>query len=119
MKIQYFIFILVVIFGLYSCQKDDDLKEDTTDKIKIDSLIANYYTVMAWDTTTITCYATGDSLTYSWECDHGNFNGSGTQIRYAAGQCCVGINTVICSVSNHFGVVSDEIKIEVTPYIQK
>lgn len=119
MRIQYFLFSLVIALGFYSCQKNNDIQEDTTDSIKIDSLVANYYTVMAWDTTTITCYATGDSLTYGWECDHGNFNGSGTQIRYAAGQCCVGINTIICSVSNHLGIVSKEIKIEVTPYIPK
>lgn len=116
MRIQYLLFILVIILGAGSCQKNNDIKEDTTDKISIDSLTANYKTVVAWDTTTITCYATGDSLIYSWECDHGNFNGSGTHIKYAAGECCVGINTITCSVSNYLGVVSDEIKIEVTSY---
>ena len=115
--IKYLILITASLLIIISCNKADDIGEDTTDKISIDSLVANYYTVMAWDTTTITCYSTGDSLIYSWECDHGNFNGSGTQIRYAAGECCVGINTITSSISNRLGIVSKIIKIEVTPYI--
>ena len=47
---------------------------------------------------------------------HGNFNGGGTQIKYAAGECCVGINTIICTVSNETGQVVEEIQIEVTSY---
>ncbi len=119
MKTLSLILISFVIIISVSCQKNDDIGENTTDKITIDSLVANYYTVIAWDTTTITCYATGDSLIYGWECDHGNFNGSGTQIRYAAGECCVGINTITCSISNRLGIVSESIKIEVTSYFQK
>lgn len=106
----------MIIFGIISCQKDDNIKEDTTDKISIDSLISSYNTITAWDTTTIFCYATGDSLIYSWECDHGNINGHGNHIKYAAGECCLGKNTITCSVSNYFGVVSKEIEIEVTSY---
>ncbi len=116
MKLFYSLFVSAILLTLISCQKEDDLKEDTTDKIVIDSLVANYYTVVAWDTTTITCYATGDSLIYSWDCDHGNFNGSGTQIKYAAGECCVGINTITCAISNKLGMVSKSVKIEVTTY---
>ena len=119
MKTLYLVLISFVIIISFSCQKNDGIGDNTTDKITIDSLIANYYTVKAWDTTTIICYATGDSLIYSWECDHGNFNGSGTQIRYAAGECCVGINTITCSIYNRLGIVSESIKIEVTSYFQK
>ncbi len=116
MRWIFYTLISAIVIITISCKKEDNIGENTTDKISIDSLIANYYTVKAWDTTTITCYATGDSLTYSWECDHGNFNGSGTQIRYAAGECCVGINTITCSISNSLGIVSEDIKIEVTTY---
>ncbi len=63
MKEVYFILISLILITIISCQKKDDLGENTTDKISIDSLIANYHIVKAWDTTTITCYATGDSLT--------------------------------------------------------
>lgn len=108
--------ILLISHFFVACQKNNINDIDTTDKISIDSLIASFYTVKAWDTTTITCFAGGDSITYGWECDHGNFNGSGHQIRYAAGQCCIGINTITCTVSNNSGKVSEEIKIEVTSY---
>lgn len=109
-------FILLIII---SCQKTDDINEDTTDLISIDSLVANYQVVKAWDTTTITCFASGDSLTYSWECDHGNFNGKGKQIRYAAGECCIGFNTITCAISNDLGIVSKDIIIEVTSYFEE
>ena len=106
--------VFILIFA--TCQKQDNPTQNTTDKIAIDSLLASHYSVKAWDTTTITCYATGDSLVYSWECDHGNFNGRGTQIKYAAGECCVGTNTITCSISNRMGKVSEQIEIEVTSY---
>lgn len=116
MKNNLLLLVAVSILIFFGCQKQDDLNQNTTDKISIDSLLASHYTVKAWDTTTITCYATGDSLVYSWECDHGNFNGSGTQIKYAAGECCIGTNTITCAISNREGMVSAKIKINVTSY---
>ena len=110
------LFVIFFIFFLASCHKNNINEGDTTDLILIDSLKATYYVVKAWDTTTITCYAKGDSIIYSWECDHGNFNGSGHQIKYAAGECCIGINTITSTVSNSTGKVSEEIKIEVTSF---
>lgn len=110
--------LAAIILVISACNKTNNEYQNTTDKIIIDSLTATFQTVKAWDTTTITCYARGDSLIYSWECDHGNFNGGGTQIKYAAGQCCIGINTIFCTVSNNTGEVSDEIKIEVTSYYE-
>lgn len=115
--ITYFTLIFAFIY-FTSCNKDDnDSANNTTDQITIDSLAASFYTVKAWDTTTITCYASGQNLEYAWECDHGNFNGGGTQIKYAAGECCVGINTILCTVSNEFGHVSESVQIEVTSYV--
>lgn len=106
-----------MISAIWSCDKEKEgTYESTTDLISIDSLTASFYSVKAWDTTTITCYANGASLIYAWECDHGNFNGGGTQIKYAAGECCVGLNTIICTVSNQTGYVNEEIQIEVTSY---
>ncbi len=112
-----YVFLFFGIIYLISCNKDtEDIDTNTTDKIKIDSLTANYNLVRAWDTTTIVCYASGQSLVYSWECDHGNFNGQGDKIRYAAGECCVGTNTITCTVSNEYGKVSESIQIIVTSY---
>ncbi|MCB2218749.1 MAG: hypothetical protein KQI35_00025 [Bacteroidetes bacterium] len=117
MKVKYIIVITTIFSGLIACEKDKDQKpSDTTDQITIDSLIASLYSVKAWDTATITCYANGIDLVYSWECDHGNFNGGGTQIKYAAGECCIGLNTITCTVSNETGQVTKDIQIEVTSY---
>lgn len=111
------IILLPIILTISACSKTDNSYQNTTDKIIIDSLTATSDTVMAWDTTTITCYARGETLEYNWECDHGNFNGGGTQIKYSAGQCCVGGNTITCRVSNETGSVFKSIKIVVTNYI--
>jgi hypothetical protein len=117
MKKRYFILLLAIGSLIFACKKEDDAPpEDPTDHVIIDSLKATFYTVKAWDTTTITCYARGENLIYSWECDHGNFNGSGTHIKYAAGQCCIGLNTITCTVSNDSAQVSRDIQIEVTTY---
>jgi hypothetical protein len=114
-KMSLFFKCLLVIAIIAACEKEKD-KGIPSDKIRIDSLTATFDTVKAWDTTTITCYAFGDSLEYAWECDHGNFNGSGTHIKYAAGQCCIGTNTIICTISNNTGFASKEIQIVVTSY---
>lgn len=115
---KFYAFILISgLVAFLACEKDKgNTPGNTSDQIAIDSLTATAYTVKAWDTTTIVCYASGIDLTYAWECDHGNFNGGGTQIKYAAGECCVGTNTIKCTVSNNTGQVSKEIEIEITSY---
>jgi len=108
---------LIVILIIASCEKEKD-KGTPSSSIRIDSLTATFDTVKAWDTTTITCYATGVNLVYEWECDHGNFNGSGTQIKYAAGQCCIGTNTITCTISDSTGYDTEQIQIVVTSYYE-
>ena len=109
--------LLTVILVIISCSKQNDIApQNPTGNINIDSIVATHYTVKAWDTTTIICHARGTNLTYTWECDHGSFNGGGDQIKYAAGECCVGINTITCKVTNESGFVSENVAIEVTSY---
>ena len=115
-KIQTLLLFSGLLFFV-ACEKNNgDNPGNTSNQISIDSLTATALTVKAWDTTTIVCHATGLDLIYAWECDHGNFNGSGTRIKYAAGECCIGINTITCTISNMTGQVSKEIKIEITSY---
>jgi hypothetical protein len=106
---------LFFIGVIAACEKEKD-KGAISDSIRIDSLTATFDTVKAWDTTTITCYAFGENLQYEWECDHGNFNGSGTQIKYAAGQCCIGTNTITCIIADSTGYDEEQIQIVVTSY---
>lgn len=108
-------FFIISLLFITSCNnKSDDL--NLTDKIVIDSLTSTYYTLKAWDTTSVRCYARGDSLQYHWECNHGSIKGSGIEVKYAAGECCVGINTIICTVSNKYGDAVKELDIEITSY---
>jgi hypothetical protein len=113
MNKTFFLGILIILF-IWSCSEKDNNKP--SDSIQILSLTASINPVKAWDTTVITIEATGDSLQYGWEANHGNFRGGGKQIRYAAGECCVGLNTITCRVFNNTGEVSDTIMIRVTSY---
>jgi len=99
---------------VFSCSKEKNQK--TTGDIQIQSLTATLNQVEAWDTTLITMEATGSNLQYAWEANHGDFNGSGKTVKYAAGECCVGLNTIKCRVFNDTGEASDTIMIRVTTH---
>jgi hypothetical protein len=109
------IFVLV-FFLMLSCGKKDD--PVTTGDITIISLTATVNPIKAWDTTLITIEAKGSSLQYAWEANHGDIQGSGKTVKYAAGECCVGLNTIKCKVFNDTGEVTDTIMIRVTSYYQ-
>jgi len=101
---------------LVSCSKKDQDNLKPNPDIQIISLQATLKVVMAWDTTSITVNATGDNLSYAWEANHGDILGSGISVKYAAGQCCIGLNTITCRVFNEQGYAEDTIQIRVTPY---
>lgn len=115
-----FLFIIALL-SLSNCKKDKDEQKDLlvteVKGLSIDSIISSRSSVKAWtDTANITVYASGDNLTISWEADHGSLAGEGKNILYFAGQCCVGLNTITCTVANDTAQVQDTIKINVTPY---
>jgi hypothetical protein len=99
---------------LVSCSKATT--EKSAGDIRLQSLTATLNPIEAWDTTIITVEATGSNLQYGWEANHGDFRGSGKTIKYAAGECCVGLNTITCRVFNDTGEVSDTIMIRVTTH---
>jgi hypothetical protein len=109
--------VLVIVLSAFvflACSKEDTPK--TTGDITLQSLTCNANPVKAWDTALITMTATGSDLQYAWEANHGDIKGSGPTIKYAAGQCCIGLNTIKCTVFNHTGEASDTIMIRVTSY---
>ncbi|MBP7849703.1 MAG: hypothetical protein KA053_05460 [Lentimicrobiaceae bacterium] len=111
--------ILASMLGLmvHSCNDEAvDPIVNTTDKIRIISLSLSNRTIRAYDTTAVTVVAEGDDLVYNWEADHGYIIGNGNAVHYTAGECCVGINTIKCLVSNVHGQVSDTIKVRVKSY---
>ncbi len=113
-----FLLLLIIPAAILflSCKKNSSFESDGTGEVKLDSLIAGDTVLNVWTPTKITAYATGNGLIYNWEADHGELNGSGTQIEYMAGTCCTGINTVICTVSNSTNSNSKQIKIRVLPF---
>ena len=108
------ILLILLTVIVFSCSKEKT--EKSTGDIQIQSLTATFLTVKAWDTTLITMEATGSNLQYAWEANHGDFKGSGKTVKYAAGQCCVGLNTIKCRVFNDTGEAADTIMIRVTSY---
>jgi hypothetical protein len=106
------LFLSSLILGACSKKKDNNPSAD----IKILSLTASVNPVKAWDTTVITVEALGDSLQYGWVANHGSFKGGGKSVKYAAGQCCIGLNTITCRIFNSTGEVTDTIMIRVTSY---
>jgi hypothetical protein len=113
---------LISVLGciiLASCEKNNQENLKLNPDIQILSLEATIKEVMAWDTTTLTVHATGNNISYSWEANHGDILGSGISVKYAAGQCCIGLNTITCRVFNEQGYAEDTIQIRVTPYMIK
>ncbi len=111
---------MVVLTGLAllsACSKKDN--SEPSSQIRIDSITASENPVMAYDTSMITVYATGENLQYKWVANHGKIKGSGTTVKYSACQSCQGLNTITCKVFNETGEVSDTIMVRVTSWHSK
>lgn len=107
---------LILVSALfYSACSKDQINLGPGDII-IHSLSTSLNPVEAWDTTLITVEASGSDLQYGWEANHGDIKGSGKTVRYAAGECCVGHNTITCRVFNNNGEVSDTVMVRVTTH---
>lgn len=110
------LFLSLVVFVLFSCKKSEVPKK-ISKEIEILSLDASFRNIRAWDTTSITVIAKGENLSYFWQANHGDIKGTGSQIKYAAGNCCIGLNTITCRVFNETGFVEDTIQIRVRHYL--
>jgi len=121
LKYMRYSFIILTLFSIVlfiSCNKEEDQPSDTG-AIKIISITATDTILKAWvDTANITVVATGDNLNYEWQCNHGTLHGSGSQVQYMAGECCVGLNTVTCRVYNDTSSISKDIDIRITSYLE-
>ena len=101
---------------IYACQKAEDVPIDNG-TVKIVSLTTNDSVLKAYvDTALVAVVATGDNLNFEWTCNHGTLRGSGDTVKYAAGQCCIGLNTITCRVYNDSTSVSQDINITIASY---
>ncbi|MBK6964452.1 MAG: hypothetical protein IPH20_11095 [Bacteroidales bacterium] len=118
LRILYPALILFAII-FFSCTKEKDEPLDNG-SIKITSLTTSDTSLIAWiDTANIVIVASGDDLDYEWSCNHGTLRGSGSNVKYTAGECCVGLNTITCRVFNDSSSVSRDINIRITSYFDQ
>jgi hypothetical protein len=112
-------FTTLIFLSLGSCKKHEDLFSNKGN-INIISLTASDTILKAWmDTADVIVVASGEKLNYEWSCNHGTLHGSGDRVKYMAGQCCVGLNTITCRVFNDSSSVSRDINIRITSYFEK
>ena len=58
----------------------------------------------------------GDELSYEWTTAIGDIIGSGSEVRYSAAYCCVGINIITVTVSDYKGAkTSKPVEVEIVP----
>ncbi|MCX6272471.1 MAG: hypothetical protein NTU44_14895 [Bacteroidetes bacterium] len=109
-------FCFITGLVIIACKKHDDIvPENTTNTIKIDSLVPTKRNLVVWEESYITVYAKGQNLKYKWEADHGSMMGKdSTTVTYWACPSCLGNNTIKCVVSNESGRVSDTVMVHVT-----
>jgi len=113
------LFASLIFFTLLSCEEKIN-EPEISDTSKIDSLTAGNYSIKAFtDTTTIRVHYNDLGQDISWEADHGTLSGEGKEIIYFAGECCVGLNTITCTLTDSTGQISENIKIEVISYFNK
>lgn len=116
--IKYPIVLIFIGILVFACKEKSEDIGPVSDEIRIISLEASFRNIKAWDTTSITVVAEGENLQYYWEANHGDIKGSGTSVKYAAGNCCIGMNIITCRVFNDSGHVEDTIQIRVRHYFE-
>ncbi|MCX6256384.1 MAG: hypothetical protein NTW49_00545 [Bacteroidia bacterium] len=112
------LFIIIIFMILFaSCKKEPNTpRPDPTDNLALDSIIATKRNIAVWEEIYITAYVRGQHISFNWSTNHGSMVGKDSvTVKYWACPSCVGINTVVCMISNEYGSISDTIMITVNP----
>jgi hypothetical protein len=119
MKILITVSLLSFLFLSCVQPTDSNVNTDGNSDPVINSITIDPVFVRVGTTTTVTVEATdsdGDNLSYSWSVALGDIIGSGTQVRYTAAFCCVGVNTINVVVKDSKGAsVRGTINVEINP----
>jgi hypothetical protein len=113
------LYLAVMLFAfIFSGCGDKDSPEPVNDgSLKIIRLSATNDTIHAWDTTTLMVASNKLPELIEWEANHGTLLGGGPQIIYSAGNCCLGTNTIKCTISGGGATDTASIRIHVLPYV--
>jgi hypothetical protein len=111
---------LLAIFVLRCAQPNPaESNLDGNSPPQINSITTDPVFITVGTTTNITVDASdpdGDALSYSWSVALGDIIGSGSQVKYTAAYCCVGVNTIYIEVKDSKGAsATGTINIEVNP----
>jgi len=91
--------LLLLLFVVISCSKDDNGgSEDPDQPFIFSSLSAEKDTIESGQSTKVTAVASGYRLTYKWSASAGDILGSGNEVVYTASPCHIGKNTITCTV---------------------
>jgi hypothetical protein len=97
----------------------DPIVNPKVDGLAIDSFQVSTNLIKSWyDTAQIKVFVTGMNYSIYWECDHGVLEGEGDQVSYHAGECCVGMNTISCTVKDSTRTVMDTVRIYVKSILE-
>lgn len=116
-----FIFPSLIMIFILSCAQPNPTEGSLGDNNapEINSLTTDPVFIRVGTTANIIADATdpdGDELSYSWTVALGDIIGSGSQVKYTAAFCCVGVNTIHLEVTDSKGASTKAtINIEVSP----
>ena len=114
-KLIIIVFFAFGIIFIHSCKKKHQSTPAPTIPLQFTSLTVNPTPVYPGTTSTITATATGSNLVYTWTISHGDLFGSGAVVEDFTQPCCVGFNTVTCTVSDGTNSISKNAILEVYP----
>jgi len=113
-----FLFLVIFVLGCAQPNPTENNLNGNSPPV-INSIIADPLFITVGTTANITVDASdpdGNALSYSWIVALGDIIGSGSQVKYTAAYCCVGVNTVHVEIKDSKGAsVKGTIDIEVNP----
>jgi len=102
-----------------NCEKNKEIPSGETELLNIDSLYISRDSIQAFlDTAYLKVYVSGENFEVRWLANHGTLMGEGEEVIYFAGQCCVGLNTIYCTVFDTTGSITVSLNFEVTSYLK-
>ena len=94
--------LLVSAIIVISCKKEktDTTPVDQQTPLAFTSLTASDTIIRVNMLTTLTAVATGDELTYTWDCEYGSVLGSGNQVQWTV--CHADTFWITCTVTDKY-----------------